>query len=345
MSNYLEFGHPFKNRKLDKLKDFLKDLNLDYDETITFTANLCDETGKLLGTGSCHHNVLKCIGVSKEYQGEGFLNRIMTELLNNCYNQGYTNVFLFTKPCNQGIFQDLGFFPIINNKHILLMENQKNGIQTYLENESKRTPNLENQSTIGAVVINANPFTKGHQYLIESALKHCDFLHVFVLENDASDFPTQVRLSLVNEGCSHFKNVCVHESSEYLISYATYPDYFLKDKIIAGEAAGALDLEIFCQYFCPAFNISIRFVGEEPFCKTTNAYNKEMKKILPKYHIDLMEIPRLEENGLVISASFIRKEFLKGKASTLKPYLPPTTYAYLNSLEGEELRQTILNKK
>ncbi|EFA28598.1 ABC transporter, ATP-binding protein, partial [Haemophilus influenzae HK1212] len=38
----------------------------------------------------------------------------------------------------------------------------------------------------GSIVMNANPFTLGHRYLIEQALQQCDHLHLFIVGEDAS---------------------------------------------------------------------------------------------------------------------------------------------------------------
>ena len=40
----------------------------------------------------------------------------------------------------------------------------------------------------GAVVMNCNPLTLGHRYLIEQALKQCDYLMIFVVQEDKSFF-------------------------------------------------------------------------------------------------------------------------------------------------------------
>ena len=122
---------------------------------------------------------------------------------------------------------------------------------------------------MGSIVMNANPFTNGHRYLVETASRQCDQLHVFVLSADASEFPADVRLDLVTKGCEDLYNVYVHGSSDYLISHATFPDYFLKDKASGSEKAVELDLKIFGKYYQKTFGITHRFVGEEPFSKIT----------------------------------------------------------------------------
>ncbi len=77
--------------------------------------------------------------------------------------------------------------------------------------------------------MNANPFTLGHRHLVEQAAAQCDALHLFVVREDASFFPFSARLEMVRAGVAHLPNVVVHEGSQYIISRATFPAYFLKE--------------------------------------------------------------------------------------------------------------------
>lgn len=262
----------------------------------------------------------------------------MTQLITNAFHQGITHLFLFTKPEYKGIFADMGFYPIAKTEEMLLMENRRNGIKQYLKKEAEPFENLPS-TVVGSIVMNANPFTNGHRYLVETASRQCDQLHVFVLSADASEFPADVRLDLVTKGCEDLYNVYVHGSSDYLISHATFPDYFLKDKASGSEKAVELDLKIFGKYYQKTFGITHRFVGEEPFSKITALYNQEMKKILPDYGIQVIELPRYRLDDTIISATLVRKKFLEGDFEGIKNFVPYTTYEYLLSQKGQALRK------
>ena len=342
-SYYLEEGFPFHNRKLENLKKFLSENALTYDQQIQYSVLLCNDEGTIVGCGSRHENILKCIAIDKNLQGEGLLQRIMTQLITNAFRQGITHLFLFTKPEYNGIFADMGFYPIAQTNDMLLMENRRNGIKQYLKKEAAPFKNLPS-TVIGSIVMNANPFTNGHRYLVETASRQCEQLHIFVLSTDASEFPADVRLELVKKGCKNLYNVYVHGSSDYLISHATFPDYFLKDKASGSEKAVELDLKIFGKYYQKAFGITHRFVGEEPFSKITALYNQEMKKILPHYGIQVVELPRHCLDDTIISATFVRKKFLEGDLQGLKTFVPSTTYEYLLSNKGQKLREKLLEK-
>ena len=137
----------------------------------------------------------------------------------------------------------------------------------------------------------------------------------------------------------------VHGSSDYLISHATFPDYFLKDKASSSEKAVELDLKIFGKYYQKAFGITERFVGDEPFSKITALYNQQMKKLLPEYGIQVTELPRYRCGSTIISATTVRQKFLEGSMEELQDFVPYSTYEYLISPKGQALRQKLLEKQ
>ncbi len=194
--------------------------------------------------------------------------------------------------------------------------------------------NLDNlQGVVGAIVMNCNPFTKGHRYLIEYAASKVDTLIVFVVEEDASVFPFDDRIKMVKLGTKDIKNVKVVPSGKYNISKSTFAQYFDKEKQIDKVDSMEYDLRIFCEVIAESMNISCRFVGEEPADIVTKQYNETMKNILPQYHIELVEIPRLRVNEAneseCISASLARKYIKQGNWAEVSKYLPETTINYL----------------
>ena len=340
---YLEEGFPFQGRRLEKLKAFLTQTDLSYDSQIEYTALFKTQDGQIAGCGSRHKNTLKCIAINPAFQGKGCLSLIMTQLLKNAASEGISHLFLFTKPLYLQMFSDMGFYSIMQTEDMLLMENRKDGIREYLRQEAALTPAYKGKK-IGAIVMNANPFTNGHRYLVETAASFCDLLHVFVLSADSSEFPLDLRLELVKKGCADFANVQIHGSSDYLISAATFPDYFLKDKATVSDKTALLDLMIFGVYFKETFGITQRFVGEEPFSQITNAYNQQMKKVLTSFGIKVTEIPRCKYQDTVISATLVRKKFLTGDENDLKElqnFVPETTYAFLISPQGTALKKQL----
>lgn len=337
---YIEEGRPFRGRKLERMKAFLKAQDLDWEEGLQYSVMIYTKEGAAAGCGSRQGNVLKDIGVAPEFQGEGLMAKLVSLLMKDAWEAGIRHLFVFTKPKNQSYFQEMGFWPIMDTGAMLLLENKKEGIQKYLKEEAAPFADRFALQT-GAIVMNANPFTKGHRYLIQQAARACEILHVFVLAEDASEFPAGVRLELVKRGCADLENVYVHGSSDYLISYGTFPDYFLKDKAKASKEAVLLDLKIFGKYYKEAFHIDCRYVGEEPFSEITRVYNQEMKKILPGYGIQVIEIPRCRNGEQVISATYVRKKFLEGDWEGLRELVPDSTYEYLDSQEGKKLREKL----
>jgi [citrate (pro-3S)-lyase] ligase len=187
------------------------------------------------------------------------------------------------------------------------------------------------EGVIGAVVMNCNPFTLGHRYLIERALAECGFLYVFVVEEDKSEYSFEDRLALAEEGVSDLRDVKVLPSGKFIISTLTLPEYFEKSKEIAIDAT--YDIETFARHIAPALNISKRFAGDEPTCYITRQYNQAMKDMLPKHGIEFVVFKRKEFEGIPVSASAVRKLVKEGKYEDIKNLVPEATYEFLKGQE------------
>lgn len=331
MGTILTTGAPFEGKKLDKLKVFLQTCDLDYDEQVTYTANLLDDdTLEIIASGSIHGNVLKCIAVSPDRQGEGLMPNIIINLLEKQNAENVLHNFVFTKPENIKIFKDMGFYEVINTEKILLMETKKNGLNAYLDQLEKETLEVtDSKENIGCIIANCNPFTKGHRFLMETAASQCDYLHVFVLSEDEQMFDSQKRYEMVKRGVEDIPNIIMHKTSDYQISPAVFPTYFIKDKAVAKDSNYILDLSIFSEKIASRLNITKRFVGTEPFCKVTKGYNDCMANFLPNKGIEFIQIERKAFGDNPISATFVRKAIEEKEVELLKEYLPNTTYDYL----------------
>lgn len=315
-----------QGEKRDQWMAFLRRMSLEPDEGVEKTA-LIWEDGAIAATGSRQGNVLKCIAVDPLFQGEGLTATLLTHLRQDAFADGMRHLFLYTKPRNLNMFSSLFFYPVAKTGQVLLMENQQDGIAGFLKGLDKPCTG----GNIGAIVMHCNPFTRGHRWLIETAAKECDWLYIFVLSEDRGLFPAADRLELVKKGTADLANVTVHPTGPYLISSATFPTYFLKDKAQAGAVQCQLDVEIFTKHFVPAFGINRRYVGTEPLCVVTNAYNEVLEEFLPKQGVELRKLQRLETDGAPISASAVRKLLGQNQPEKLRSLVPDTTFEYLLS--------------
>ena len=308
-----------------------RDNNLDY------TCAIFDEEGAAIATGSSFGSTLRCFAVSGDRQGEGLLNLIVTHLIQYQADQGRLRLFLYTKPDAARFFGDLGFYEIARvPDKLVFMENRRGGFAGYLD----RLAATRREGLSAAVVMNANPFTLGHQYLVERAAAGCDALHLFIVSEDLSLFPFAVRRRLVALGTAHLPNVILHDCGPYIISSATFPSYFLKDENDVIEGQARLDLAVF-ERIAGALNIRQRWVGEEPTSRVTGLYNRIMAEALPRAGIALNVVPRREAGGAPISASTVRECLKRGDAQALRALLPPTTLEYLASPEAEPVLRRI----
>lgn len=208
-------------------------------------------------------------------------------------------------------------------------EFQKN-LTKYLEKIKADYPLRSDEKKIGSIVMNCNPFTLGHYYLIEYASKKVDRLYIFILQEDKSFFKFNDRIELVRKGTKDLKNVIVIPSGEFMISALTFPEYFMKDYKKSIDFDATKDLNTFGNYISPALNISIRFAGEEPIDVVTREYNRSMERLLPEMGVEFHEIPRKTVDGKqVVSASKVRALMKENKWNEIKDYVPESTYKHL----------------
>ena len=294
------------NKKILKLlnqEGIKRDRNLDY------TCAVYDSGYNIIGTGSCFGNTLRCLAISSEHRGEGLTNKIISHLIQYQFERGNFHLFIYTKYTIYHLFKNLGFNDIVRIKdQIVFMENKKTGFKDYLNTLSKtKTNNSSNNNKIAAIVMNANPFTLGHQYLVEKASKENDLLHLFIISEDKSIVPFDIRKRLIIEGTKHLSNIIYHDSGPYIISSANFPSYFQKDEKDVIESHANIDIEIFLK-ISKALDINFRYIGEEPESLVTGIYNQLMEEKLPKNGIKCIIVPRIKnKNGNIISSSDVRE--------------------------------------
>lgn len=338
MSEYsISRVRPENRRDLSQVDGLLAREGICRDSNLDYICAMYDEDYNVIATGSCFGNTLRCLAVSADHQGEGLLNQVVSHLVEVQQARGNLHLFLYTKVKTARFFGDLGFYEIARvDGTLAFMENRPRGFENYLKALSRhKAPGVS-----GALVMNANPFTLGHQYLVEQAAKECDTLHLFVVSEDASIIPFQVRKDLVKQGVAHLSNVVCHDSGPYIISNATFPSYFLRDaeEVIRGHAR--LDLAIFTRIGA-ALDIQCRYVGEEPSSQVTGIYNQIMASELPRNGIACRIIPRKEALGQAISASTVRQALQAGDWERFSALVPETTANYFRSPQAQGVLERI----
>lgn len=351
--------NPTTPRQRQRIEAFLKRNGLRFDD-MHYYAAVTDDDGEMIAGGGLKGNVIKCVAVDDAHKGEAIANTLISHLIAHANEEGHSNVMLFTKPKNRQLFESLSFRLLAEAPEAVLMETGIGGINNMVEQLKKikeegevckennqeckkeektnlniTTPQHLNPSAPqplttttplrGVVVMNCNPFTLGHRYLIEQAAKQVERLFVMVVREDCSLFAYAERKAMVEQGVAHLENVTVIDGSEYAISQATFPTYFLKRLDDAADTQMLLDLDLFRRHIAPALGTTVRFVGTEPTDRLTRRYNQLMHEVLA----DVRETARLEKKGNAVSASRVRKAMEQGDMSTIRQLVPPTTLPYI----------------
>lgn len=312
------------------LTDFLNKYDLDYELDIDYSILVYYEE-KLIATASLANNVMKCFLVATDFIGQNVTGLMFSHLVNVLMQKGISHYFVFTTPSNEKVFNSLNMKSLVKTMNTVLLEGG-DSIDNVLGNLKKEF-GLGNGKK-SCVIINANPMTLGHMYLIETASKESDEVLVFVVSEDLSSFPFSDRFEIIKEACSQFSNVTVLPTLSYLVSKITFPKYFLKEDQLIQDEQTLVDVMIYKEYYTRIFNIKKRYLGEEPLSYNTNKYNKVLKDYL---NGNIKIIERKKEGSKVISASLVRKLIKANKISRIKKYVPLATYNYLLSEKGQAI--------
>ena len=224
----------------------------------------------------------------------------------------------------------------MTKSEIVSVYKENKELKSYIESLKQYRFYNQEEKKIGAIVMNCNPFTNGHKYLIETAVKMVDKLYIFVVEENKSFFSFEDRIELVKKGTEHLKNVYVLPSGKFIISLETFPGYFNKSNLQNATIDASKDVDTFGQYIAPALSIKYRFAGEEPLDLVTQQYNKTMEERLPMYGVNFIVIPRKRVGGEVVSASRVRAYLKEKNWDEIQKIVPNTTYQYLVTKYGEK---------
>jgi [citrate (pro-3S)-lyase] ligase len=315
-----------KNKRIEA-ESFLNMISLDFDQAVDTTI-LLRKKEEIVGTISAEDNLIKCMGVNPDYRNEGILNKLISEMIKYKYSQNIFELSVITGRCNKDKLESLGFYEVHSTDSVVLMENSRYKFKNYLESLEKHKVKSEKNA---GIVMNLNPITNGHLYLLEKASRENEYTYVFLVSEDKSIIPYEDRLKLAKESTKNIKNLEILKGGDYIISSTTFPSYFTKDYNEWIDSYCRLDLNIFGKYISKSLSIKKRYVGSEPYCNLTSYYNKKMHEILPKYDIEVVEVDRLKVEMEEVSASKVRKLSEEDKFEELKKLVPEPTYKYLLS--------------
>ena len=346
--NILEL-HPTIPRQRRQIEMFLHTNGLRYDDVDYYAAIVDESSDEMIAGGGLKGSVIKCVAVADGHKGEAVANVIVSHLIAKANAEGCQCVKLYTKPDNRQLFESLSFRLIAESPNAILMETGVGGIEKYSEELRVKSEELRVKSEelrvkseelkndesvvlnarkpIGVIVMNANPFTLGHRFLVEQSSELVERLYVVVVREDCSMFSYNERKAMVSQGVRDIGNVVVVDGSDYAVSAATFPTYFLKQLSDATDTQIILDLDLYRRRIAPALGATIRFFGSEPTDPLTRRYNELMHQQLGEEHVH--EIQRKQQEGSAISASRVRKAMMEGCLWDAIQLVPPTTIPYI----------------
>ena len=318
-----------------KVERFLEDNGL-RPEVLDYYYTVQSGDGSILAGAGLAGDVIKCVAVSSALRSEGLLGPLISHVVSEAAARGVINLKVFTKPEYRPVFESLGFKLLASAPLAVFMENGR-GLEEYCKY-------LSQHKAPGVIIMNANPFTWGHRYLINQSLTRFATpwpyskssmssraqsrdLAIIPVREDVSLFTYEERREMIIKGADGDADVL--EGSAYQISAATFPTYFLKDLSDAAETQMRLDIDLFGRHIAPALGASIRFVGAEPSDPLTARYNQLLRELLPRYNVMVEVIPRKLDHGVPISAARVREALAAGRFSEAAPLVLESSRPFL----------------
>lgn len=314
----------------EAVKAFLSSFGLKYREDAELTI-YAEEKGEIVGTVSHCGNVIMCLAVSEKMRGENLAATLVGEIMARLREDKIYGYRVFTKPEYRPLFESMGFRYLVGGEDFCALEggecNIEAAVKGLVNKVSHELGGIDEDTA--AIVINGNPFTEGHLALCEYALSKHKRLLLFVLEEDLSEFSFKERFSLAFLATRPYaERTSVLPSTEYVVSRATFPDYFLHGADGVTAAYAKYDAEIFKKYFMKPLGIKKRYFGSET-SDYMQIYNSAMKNVLG----DSCEIvDRTEKDGRVISAKTVRALISEGKFDEAASLVPTSCRAVFSML-------------
>ena len=312
--------------------EFLATFALKFNVYADYTAYI-EEDGKIVATVSLAKNLICDLAVANAFQGENVATLLIMHAIEKLRTEKIYGYKVFTKPAYLQSFLALGFRTLVAGENFVALEGGESDVHTTLQQlKTKILMDLGGfDDDYGAIVLNANPFTLGHLYLLEHALSKHNKVLVFVVQEDVSEFSFKERFSLTFLATRQYhERVCVLPSTEYMVSKATFPDYFLRSKEDVSKAHAEYDARLFEEYFMKELHVSKRYLGTEEKEYMT-LYNQTLKAVLG----DKLEIvERLQQDGETVSASTVRKWLKDGETQKAISFIPKPCQAVFQMIIG-----------
>lgn len=269
---------------------------------------------------------LPCISTSKIFEKY----HIPTEwVMDNYGHCNYKVNKLIADNLYEMIKQHLSNEAVEFNDHKFVRINIHNIMQEYVQRKFIEQYffhfNYERYKSIGAIVMNCDPFNKGHRYLIEQAKKRAECLIIFVIEESRSRFNFEERFRMIEDGIRDLENIIVVPNGEFVFSANNFREYYVRREDEIAVINAEYDINVFADYIAGPLHITHRFAGEETENNVMKIYNDAMKRILPQKGIRYVEIPKMMQEGNTVKSSNIRRYIKREDYENAFKMIPEST--------------------
>lgn len=215
------------------------------------------------------------------------------------------------------------------NERISLIIREK--MTEYIQNKYLKQTfidfDAEKYRTIGAIIMEYDPFDNRHRYMIEQAKQKVEFLILFVMEEDKGIghsclFSFEERFKSVSEGVKDLENIMVVSGGSFVCSGIAFPCYLVRTRKNVAIYS-KYDIDVFVNHIARPLHITHCFIEKEPDSENVKIHNAVMKDILSQSGISCVEIP--EPDGVKVSTSVIQKYLRNEEYDKAFEMLPEST--------------------
>ena len=157
----------------EKLRAFLAENALTCEPDLDTAYGIFDANENLVGCGCAARSLLKCFAVSEKLRGQNALGTLLSALIENRFQRGYFDLFVITRREKATLFSSCGLRLLAETGALAMLENRPDGPERFAESVLTALP-PHDKKTVGAIVMNCNPFTLGHRALVEYAAAKVD---------------------------------------------------------------------------------------------------------------------------------------------------------------------------
>ena len=189
---------------------------------------VCRQQGRIVACAGLDHATIKCVAVAADLRGEALSLKLGSEVVKLAAERGQFHLFLYSAPAQSGIFPRLGVLSAGRGSGTGRPDGEQPGRDPEIlrrpaqaapawREDRQHRDERQSRSRSGTAIWSSRPPPPATGCMCSSSgrMRRCS--------------PMTTASRSWRRGSGHIANVTLHPGSDYIISRATFPGYFLKE--------------------------------------------------------------------------------------------------------------------